>query len=87
MLAVELRLVDNGPVDERDGDGTTAGATGPVGLDLTRLALAEADLAAVEQAMERLDAGTWGICEHGGEALPPDLLAADPTARSCPGHA
>ncbi len=61
--------------------------TGPVGLDLVRLACAESDLASVEQAMERLDAGTWGTCQHCGEALAPAMLEADPTARSCAEHA
>jgi RNA polymerase-binding transcription factor DksA len=87
MLVDERPLVDDGPVDERAGDGTTAGETGPVGLDLARLAHVESDLASVEQAMERLDAGTWGTCRHCGEALPQVTLEADPTAASCAEHA
>ncbi len=87
MPVVAPFLVETGRVDERAADVTTAGATGPVGLDLVRLARAESDLASVEQAMERLDAGTWGTCEHCGEALAPVSLEADPTARSCAGHA
>jgi hypothetical protein len=39
------------------------------------------DLAGVEVALERLDAGTYWTCEITGEPLPDELLAADPVAR------
>jgi RNA polymerase-binding transcription factor DksA len=39
------------------------------------------DLDAVEQALERLDAGTYFTDEVTGAALPDDLLTYDPTAR------
>jgi RNA polymerase-binding transcription factor DksA len=42
--------------------------------------LAEA-LAGVEQALERLEAGTYWTDEVTGEPLPEALLADDPTAR------
>lgn len=41
----------------------------------------ERDLAAVETALQRLDAGTYWTDEVTGEAIPDDVLAADPTAR------
>jgi RNA polymerase-binding transcription factor DksA len=41
----------------------------------------EAELAAVEASLERLDAGTYGTCEVTGAPLPDALLEADPTAR------
>jgi RNA polymerase-binding transcription factor DksA len=44
----------------------------------------EAELAAVEASLERLDAGTYGRCEVTGAELPDDLLEADPTARRLP---
>jgi RNA polymerase-binding transcription factor DksA len=59
---------------ESVGDDATA-------LDLDAL---EAELAAVEASLERLDAGTYGICEVTGAQLPDDLLEADPTARRLP---
>ena len=49
--------------------------------DLARIA---ADLAGVEVALERLDAGTYWTCEVTGQALPEELLAQDPVARRLP---
>jgi RNA polymerase-binding transcription factor DksA len=46
--------------------------------DLDRIA---EDLAGVEVALERLDAGTYWTCEVTGQDLPDDVLAADPVAR------
>jgi RNA polymerase-binding transcription factor DksA len=39
------------------------------------------DLADVEEALARLDTGTYWTDEVTGEPLPDDLLAASPTAR------
>lgn len=47
-------------------------------LDLDAI---ERDLAAVEVALTRLDAGTYWTDEVTGAGLPHDLLAANPTAR------
>jgi RNA polymerase-binding transcription factor DksA len=41
----------------------------------------ERDLAAVETALQRLDAGTYWTDEVTGAAIPDELLAVDPTAR------
>ncbi|MEX0848252.1 MAG: hypothetical protein WD023_10785 [Ilumatobacteraceae bacterium] len=41
----------------------------------------ERDLASVETALQRLDAGTYWTDEITGELLPDELLAVDPTAR------
>lgn len=60
--------------DESPTDDATA-------LDLDAL---EAELAAVEASLERLDAGTYGVCEVTGAPLPDELLEADPTARRLP---
>jgi RNA polymerase-binding transcription factor DksA len=50
------------------------------------LAAAEAELDAVEHALERLDDGTYGSCEVCRDTLDDARLAADPTARYCSGH-
>jgi DnaK suppressor protein len=50
------------------------------------LAAAEAELDAVEHALERLDDGSYGSCEVCGDALDDAHLAGDPTARYCAGH-
>ena len=55
-------------------------------LDLERLAVVEADLAAVEHALGRLDAGTWGTCEVCAAPLEAELLQQRPVARTCPAH-
>ena len=56
-------------------------------LDLHRLDLAESTLADVEHALARLDAGTWGTCEHCGVPLGQEVLAGAPAARTCGSHA
>ena len=47
-------------------------------LDLDAI---ERDLADVEVALARLDAGTYWTDEVTGSPMPQDLLAANPTAR------
>lgn len=49
---------------------------GPVSLDQI-----EQDLADVETALARLEAGTYWTDEVTGQALPDELLAQRPTAR------
>lgn len=44
-------------------------------------------LAEVERALEKMDAGTYGTCEVGGEPIPLARLEAVPTARVCIDHA
>jgi RNA polymerase-binding transcription factor DksA len=50
------------------------------GLD-RELDLMEQELAAVEVALVRLDAGTYWTCEVTGAPLPDHLLAAHPASR------
>ncbi|HEX6419575.1 MAG TPA: TraR/DksA C4-type zinc finger protein [Acidimicrobiales bacterium] len=54
--------------------------------ELSLLAQVEAELAAVDGALERLDRGTYGRCEACGEPVPDERLAAAPTAGFCPRH-
>jgi DnaK suppressor protein len=37
----------------------------------------------VERALQRLDAGGYGVCETCGQAMPVERLAAFPSATSC----
>ncbi|HET8617894.1 MAG TPA: TraR/DksA C4-type zinc finger protein [Acidimicrobiales bacterium] len=46
----------------------------------------EAELADVDRALERLDAGTYGTCEACGGTIPDERLAAVPAARFCAEH-
>ncbi len=50
-------------------------------LDLDAI---ETDLADVEVALARLEAGTYWSCEITGQPLPAELLAAHPTTRRLP---
>lgn len=52
--------------------------------DLADLAGLERDLAAVETALERLDADTYWTDEVTGEPIPDEVLERDPIARRVP---
>ena len=51
---------------------------------LRRVTAARRKLADVEEALGRLAAGTFGVCEQCGSAIPAGLLAAAPETRYCP---
>jgi RNA polymerase-binding transcription factor DksA len=51
--------------------------------DLSILIGVEAKIADVERALERLDAGTYGICEACGQPIGEARLEAWPAARFC----
>lgn len=40
----------------------------------------------VKQALQKITAGTYGVCELGGEAIEPERLEANPAARTCKIH-
>jgi RNA polymerase-binding protein DksA len=46
---------------------------------------AEQTLAQIEHALSRLDAGTYGVCEHCGEPINHERLLARPAATLCIG--
>jgi RNA polymerase-binding transcription factor DksA len=46
----------------------------------------DADLRAVEAALERIDAGSYGRCEVCGTDLDPAELVAAPLTRACSHH-
>lgn len=46
----------------------------------------EARYAEVTDALSRIEAGTYGICEECGEEIEADRLEADPAARTCKAH-
>lgn len=50
---------------------------------LTDLELRYAD---VNAALERIENGTYGTCETGGEEIESERLDADPAARTCKAH-
>lgn len=46
----------------------------------------QAELAAVDRALRRLDAGTYGTCDVCGASIADERLAVMPAARFCIGH-
>lgn len=69
----------SGTAADTGASGSTATAT--ITLDLEAI---EADLADVEIALARLEAGTYWTCEVTGQPLPDDLMAREPTRRRLP---
>ena len=74
-------LRDGNADDEHDPDGA------PVSAEWSRLygarREATAELAAVEAALERVEAGTYGICVNCGRPIAPARLQARPAAELC----
>jgi DnaK suppressor protein len=67
--------------DEHDPEGNTIAyerAQLTAVLDATRRRLADLD-----DALARLAAGAYGICERCGRPIPPERLAVRPSARTC----
>jgi RNA polymerase-binding transcription factor DksA len=54
--------------------------------DAALLDQVNADLGAVDEALRRLDDGTYGTCEVCGARLDPQRLEADPLLTLCPIH-
>lgn len=46
----------------------------------------EVQLVEVEAALERIEKGTYGICEISGAQIEEDRLDANPAARTCKAH-
>lgn len=46
----------------------------------------EERLKEVDDALERIKAGTFGICEVGGEQIEEERLSVNPSARTCKKH-
>ncbi|MFN8034933.1 MAG: hypothetical protein U0V73_03260 [Acidimicrobiia bacterium] len=71
----ELSAYDQHPAD-------TASETFEREKDLSILESLEAELAELEAALERIDAGTYGVDENTGEPIDPERLEALPAART-----
>lgn len=73
--------VDSNADDEHDPDGATiAFERSQIGalIEQTELRLAE-----IEAARERVQSGTYGVCEHCDEPIAAERLDARPVARTC----
>lgn len=67
--------------DEHDPEGVTLSS------EWSRLSglaeAAQAELRQVDEALMRMDAGTYGICAHCGRPIPPERLEVRPFAEYC----
>jgi RNA polymerase-binding transcription factor DksA len=63
-----------------DADGSGVSAT-------DTLEVVDADLRAVEAALGRIDAGSYGRCEVCGSDIDPEVLSIAPLTRACAEHA
>jgi DnaK suppressor protein len=85
-LEADLRAVfeasrESNADDEHDPEGSTIAyerAQLIAVLDAARQRRGDLD-----EALRRLDAGTYGICERCGHPIPAERLAARPMARTC----
>lgn len=70
--------------EERDPDGVGAGAEGEERQVSGRLSDREQlEIEEIDAALDRLAAGTYGICEHCGRAVGRQRLLAIPEAHCC----
>jgi len=67
--------------DEHDPEGSTLSGEWARIDALRRVATAER--ADIDAALARVDAGTYGVCERCGRAIPRERLLARPMARLC----
>ncbi len=76
---------DSNADDEHDPEGSTiAFERSQVGALIED---ARQQLAEVDAALQRVDDGTYGVCERCGKQIPPERLEARPVARTCVGCA
>ena len=72
---------DDPPDDEHDPEGAT------IAFERQQLATFIADgeraVTALEEALDRLDAGTYGMCQRCDRAIAAARLEARPTATTC----
>ncbi|MFF5290195.1 TraR/DksA family transcriptional regulator [Paractinoplanes globisporus] len=72
---------DSNADDEHDPEGATIGFER---AQLTALLAATRErIAEIDDALRRVDASTYGVCEGCGRPIPEERLAARPFARRC----
>ncbi|RJQ33310.1 hypothetical protein C4568_04840 [Candidatus Parcubacteria bacterium] len=100
--AVEEELASHGRQQSDTGDwqGSSAGFEGEeadpndvadqieeLGINTALVEELEQRHKDIEEALEKMDNGTYGTCEECGEEIPADRLEANPAARTCVTHA
>lgn len=76
------RPADLRPVDPHPGDLQPTERE----RELAALAAVQAALADVDRALERIDDGSYGMCEACGQPIPDEVLDRAPVARLCEAH-
>jgi RNA polymerase-binding transcription factor DksA len=71
---------------DRGDDGDRAAQAEPMVSQPSVLDRIQHDLDGVEQALQRLDDGSYGTCRACGAAIPDERLATEPIARYCAEH-
>jgi len=78
-------IVESARADNADDEHDPEGAT--IAFERQHIAAlldqAREHLAAIDAALGRLDEGGYGICARCGRPIPPERLAARPTATTC----
>ncbi len=76
------------PADEENGPDVNDNADIDEEMDArsAEASQLETRLAEVTAALERIEGGTYGVCEISGEAIEEDRLEANPAARTCKNH-
>ena len=67
--------------DEESGEGDTVNVERERDLALSAQALAE--VVAIDEALAKIEAGTYGVCDKCGEQIPKERLKALPHAALC----
>jgi RNA polymerase-binding transcription factor DksA len=67
-----------------DGDEFADLSSHPYAHLQSRMQRAYDDLADIDDAIARVDGGTFGLCSDCGRPMPDEYLAEQPTARQCP---
>lgn len=86
MLSRELAVIVEGSAlvandDEHDPEGATIAFERAQVCAL--LGRARAQLAEIDEALERVRSGTYGVCRRCGQAIPAERLEARPFAQFC----
>lgn len=72
-------FADDAPFEPDDRDSPVIG-------DAETAERIAAELGAVDEALGRIEAGRYGVCTECGDRLDDDVLAADPTVKTCAAH-
>jgi RNA polymerase-binding transcription factor DksA len=78
----EIQLPESSEPDE----DVQADASENADEKVAELAELETRYRSIMRALEKIAAGTYGICEISGESIEEDRLAVNPAARTCKAH-